>query len=173
LDVLDIAKGAVVALGMTNGFGSLRPDDLEYGLDDPRIVSQESSARVLVDLLTWMQQKSGPLSLIVENDLARPTDPAIVRRTDVFVVEETVYHHRAVADIVTPTDAIEYLGTSASGYPLNAFVIKTLTAAELRQTIVSGYIAHVYSHLQTIINSVFDCEGYCAWLRIPDFDSLS
>jgi hypothetical protein len=162
---LDVHEGAAFVLGVMHPAAIAGRTDLEEGVGNPAVISPAASADALLELFDKMQRQSGTLTLVVENDLARPDDPAILRRmNDAVVVATNVYHCKDVADLRSSKDLVEYLGTSASGYPLNAFLLRDVRCDALAALIESAHYDDLAEHLEAVVNSVFDCEGYSVWI---------
>lgn len=162
LSTMQLRNGTMYVLGLSRDNRDEAPQ-LDHGIGDPSVLSLDRSATSLLELLIELDQPEGSLGLLVENDLAKPTDPAVAVRTDTVFVQESVYHLRYLTDLETPSDLIQYLGTSASGYPLDAFVIRGLDRDALMRALRKDP-ADLVTRVDAIVNTVFDCEGFSVWI---------
>lgn len=112
------------------------------------------------------QALRGAKCLIVEDDLSRPTDPALLRSDipSAFIGDRVV----SWCDVnpqngAAAVDRVMYVG---SGYPRNAFVVNK-SAAELglidRQQVSAEFAQQVAASLLAVIVSIFDAESYLVW----------
>lgn len=106
--------------------------------------------------------------VIVEEDLARPNDPSIVRGEipAAFIGDRVVSWSdltpRRGAEVVTAIRRV------ASGYPRNAFVVSR-SAGDLgladRQHVPEDFPSRAAKSLLAVIVSIFDDESYLVWDR--------
>src|SRR5579863_2312430 len=101
---LNLDEGSTIALGLVPG-ESNDLSDLKHGLPNESTCSMEASAEVLLALITQLNDTGDAQLLVVENDLARPDDPAVLNRApgSVTFADETVFHLQDVADLKTGT----------------------------------------------------------------------
>jgi len=161
-------EGSTVALGVADRPQLRDVSDLAHSLGESYGASIEASAQALQTLLTEMRADGKMRLLVVEDDLARPDDPAIISRPpgSLLIADEAVYHLQDLADLKTADDLHEFLGTSASGFPLNGFLLRSLTRGELRLAFHQRRFRTVVAHVEAIINTIFDNDAFSSWL--PD-----
>jgi len=162
---LNIDEGSTFALGLSEEEGHDQRD-LELSLGDLSESLLEASAESLLALITELRNKGNAHLFVVENDLAKPDDPAIVGRPlgSVVFAADTVYHLQDLADLDTQDGLIKFLGSSASGYPLNGFVMRSKSNEELSQAFRTKRLGPVIAGIDAIVNSVFDNSGFSVWL---------
>jgi hypothetical protein len=170
LKATDLTNGVALALIAADADPQVLGHDLAIGLEDAKTLTPQVSARELIKLLQMMQARHQRLLLtvVVENDIAKPEDPAVSARNDAIIVNDTVYHYRRVTELTHASKVVSYLGTSASGYPLNAFVLGGVSHDELLSGLNNPTI--LVPRLHAIINTIFDCDGYMAWVPYREFE---
>lgn len=115
--------------------------------------------------------RKGAACVIVEHDLARRTDPFLVRSQDRWAfVDDRVL---AWSDLEpnSGTAAVEEVRGVGSGYPSNMFV-STHSARDLgladRQQVPDEFPLQVANSLLAVIVSIFDDESYLVWEKADD-----
>lgn len=105
-------------------------------------------------------------SIVVENDLAKPDDPAILNRPvgSVVIADDAVYHWSRLLELDSPHALMEFLDSSSSGYPLNGFVLKSVTREQLTIGFLQHKLGAIVERVDAIINSIFDDDGYSIWI---------
>lgn len=124
-------------------------------------VADAALARLLGDLVT-----EGGSCVVAEDDLLRRSDPAVARRTvpSAFIGNHVVHWCDLVPGSGAP--AARALRASASGYPLNAFVV-TRSAADLGlvtgRSLSEDFTSDVVGSLVAVVVSAFDAESFLVW----------
>jgi len=128
------------------------------------VIGQEGAREKLAHLLATLDGRNGGLAL-VEDDLRRRSDEAILRRNEPssFIGDRVIHW----TDMAAPEDQLaETIAHGASGYPLNAFVV-TKSSSELG--LVDGGDApgnlaqEVATNLLAIVVAAFDAESFLIW----------
>ncbi|MHB8263773.1 MAG: hypothetical protein ACYDGY_08500 [Acidimicrobiales bacterium] len=168
LQSTDIGAGNVYAAGVSCADISEFPDTPypvapQYSIAHLGILSRDASLEALFEVMRWLEEQRGSLAFVVEDDLHRPTDPTVLTRADNIIVGESMYHHREFGDISTPHKLGMYLSDSSSDHPLNAFVMRDTSRDTCAQALQADP-AKLAQHVEAIVNSIFDCEGYSIWL---------
>jgi hypothetical protein len=102
--------------------------------------------------------------LIVEDELARPEDPFLEDiTTDWVSYREDVLHLREVKGRFGLTDA-EFLNSSSSGYPLNAFVIFPWPGPKPMGPLTDEDINGLVGMVRIIIVGAYDAEATLLWV---------
>jgi hypothetical protein len=120
----------------------------------------------------WLSQVLDELALhgascvIVEDDLSRPTDPAIIAsEIPCALIEDRILCWSDLSPGNGAT-AVKRTGYIGSGYPRNAFVVSR-SAAELgladRQQVPETFLRQVTDSLMAVIVAIFDAESYLVW----------
>jgi hypothetical protein len=107
-----------------------------------------------------------PGCLVVEDDLSRPGDPALIDSdiASAFIGDRVV----SWAEVRPGTggDAVREVMRVGSGYPRNAF-LSSQTPDELqladRADLSSDFSEHVAKSLVAVIVAVYDAESYLVW----------
>ena len=115
-------------------------------------ISRASSLSAIVEHFQ-LDNSSSLQTLIVEDDLWRPGDP-ITDDWDYFVEGD-----RLVRSADFGPRAAMLLNMGASGYPLNAFLLRPDTRATGTSQLESK-CADILSRIQVTISAVFDAESY-------------
>ncbi len=107
------------------------------------------------------------MTVVVENDVLRPDDPKSLRLLSsgsAVVADGTLFH---VADAASLRDSsvLRQILSQASGYPLNAFVLRRGAAERLVEWVAHEDAGRLVDALTASVHSVFDGEGYVAWVR--------
>lgn len=120
----------------------------------------------------WLAQtldelsRKGASCVLVEDDLANRTDPALARSEipAAFIRDRVVSWSDLEAG--SGPDAVKAILNVGSGYPRNAFVVGQ-SAAELgladRQQVPEDFPGQVAKSLLAVIVSIFDDESYLVW----------
>ncbi|HEX3174294.1 MAG TPA: hypothetical protein VHQ43_08760 [Solirubrobacterales bacterium] len=110
----------------------------------------------------------GASCLVVEDDLSRPTDPALIRSEipSAFIGDRVVsWSDLSPGNGEASVKAVMAVG---SGYPRNAFVVSQ-SAANLglddRQQVPEDFPSKVAESLLAVIVAIFDAESYLIWDR--------
>lgn len=111
---------------------------------------------------------TGASCLVVEDDLSRPTDPALIRSEipSAFIGDRVV----SWSDLSSGNGeaAMKAVMGVGSGYPRNAFVVSQ-SAADMglddRQQVSGDFPSKVAESLLAVIVSIFDDESYLVWDR--------
>jgi len=160
----DIDAGTVLAAGFDVS-ENLSPSVLEEARADSGD-SRILSAAAIFDVLRRIDGDFESTFVVVENDIAKPDDPAILQRNigSVIVFDGVVYHLKRLVELTTPESLSEYLGSSSSGYPLNALVVKSLTRQQIASAFAKRRLGKIVENVETIINSIFDNDGFAIWV---------
>jgi hypothetical protein len=136
-------------------------------LGDPRkggVTSQAKAMRSLVDVLDNLTGQEAS-TLIVEDNLHSPTDPAVVGGVvpSAFVGDRVVSWANLETD---KTDAVEKALRVSDGYPLNAFVSrKSSSDLGLRNRIElsDAFAENVADSVVAVIVAAYDAESFVVW----------
>ncbi len=164
---MDIDGGSVLALGIS-GRTPESIGNVEYPLSDPPPLPRDVSAESLFILLAELLGLEGGYLLIVEDDVASPNDPWLLRLpSDATTIcsDDIVYHLRYLSDVHTGDDLARFLSYAYSGaWLLNGFVLKAMHREEVSKALRTGHFELVADHVEAIINSVFDNDLYSIWV---------
>ena len=170
LSAHDIDSGETLVAGMAEA-NLMQGADLASGIGDASVITPERSGTALLRNLRHELAKSeGVLVVVVEDDLRGPNDPAVARQPDSIISEGIVFHGRGLMEFSNGDELAVFLNHSASGYPLNAFVVRARGFDELKSAMRSS-LGGVAKRVEAIINCIFDCEAYCLWY--PPKDSIT
>jgi hypothetical protein len=163
----DINAGTVFAAGFDVP-DNLEPSSLEYGYVGGDVSQTLASAASVLEILHRIDSDFDTTFVLVENDLARPDVRAIVNRPvgSIIIFEGVVYHWKPLAELQSPGSFVEFLGSSSSGYPLNAFIVKAITRQEIFSAFAQRRVSQIIEKIESIINSIFDNDGFSIW--VPD-----
>jgi hypothetical protein len=135
------------------------------GFDQGGVVGASLADAALAQYLDDFASR-GALCVLVEDDLLRQSDPAVARRPvpSAFIGDHVIHWcelARGAGSIAT-----EVIRMSASGYPLNAFLV-TKSAADLRLSpggsLVKDFTTDVVASLAAVVVSAFDGESFLMW----------
>lgn len=167
LNRMDINSGSVLALGIS-GHTLESVGNIEYPLSDPPPLSRSVSAESLFVLLAKLPKLEGRYLLVVEDDVASPNDPWLLRlppEITTICSDDTVYHLRYLSDVHTGDGLGKLLSYAYSGsWLLNGFVLKAIHREEVSKALRTGHFELVVDHVEAIINSVFDNDLYSIWM---------
>lgn len=160
---LDLVSGETVVPGIES-LPSRAVDDLAISIAHVFKTSLRTAAEPLFKIV-WSVMAETRM-LLVEDDMRRPTDPNILREDPVSLIRHDgiIFHLRDLTELTTPDRLITFLGASASGYPLNAFLVSGLSRDGLAQLLEADKFENLVPHVEVVINTIFDCDGYAAWL---------
>ncbi len=102
---------------------------------------------------------------VIENDLARRTDPQVGKPIPTASLGDRVLHWCDLGDR-TDADCIDIFRRGASGYPLNAFVtIKSSVDLGLTdgQAAAGDVPRQIAESLLAVIVAAFDAESFLVW----------
>ena len=150
-------------------FRAILPDDvdvnqiqnLEYGGVMKESVARDAFARVLDEFA-----QRGAACVVVEDDLASRTDPAIVESSEplAFIGDRVISW--CDLDPGTGATAAEIVGRVGSGFPTNAFVVSR-SAADLgladRHSLPEDFGQKAAGCLVAVAVAAFDAESYVIW----------
>ena len=166
LQALPLNNGITFAVGVVAELPSLNEGIESLRCWSRNAVTRDNGATVLFEWVKDLASTQNHVGVIVENDLLRPGDEAMRFHNDTVVTgDEHMIHCRDATSIASPNELGIYLTQSASGYPLNAFVTCGLLHTILVNAIEEGRYEDIVAHTQIVINSVFDSDGYSAWVR--------
>lgn len=116
-------------------------------------------------LATLKDKVPSALGLAVEDDLARPTDPAVRARSWPAVSIDGWLLPWIALGGQDPNELVRFLNTCSSGYPTNAFALDVepaavATAAERADVVKSEQLA---SHVLAVITAAYDSESFIVW----------
>lgn len=158
---VNLDPGVVLAVGW-DGPEVSDPSVLEHGIPNDDDLSAGASAVALLDVLHHIEGDFASASVVVENDLAKPDDPAILNRPvgSIIITDDVVYHWKRLSELDSPETLMEFLGSSSSGYPLNGFVVRSVTREQIVNAFAQHKLGAIVEHIEAIINSIFDNEGF-------------
>jgi hypothetical protein len=147
---------------------------LERGIASNAGSSRIASAAALLEVLHRIDVDFNSTSVVVENDLAKPDDPAILSRPlgSVIITGDVVYHFMRLSDLELPEALKEFLGSSSSGYPLNAFFMKSTNREQIVSAFAQRRLGIIVEHVEAIVNSIFDNDGFSIWISSDTCSSL-
>ena len=139
---------------------------IEHGTIQSRLINSEPAAEAILKIVTHMEKERGQLAVVVEDDLMRPGDPATRDdETALYTLGRTVIHCRWLDELKTAKNLDHYLAQSASGYPLNAFLVP-IADLPAKGELDEKDIKKVANSVRGIINTAFDRESYTIWIPI-------
>ena len=102
----------------------------------------------------------------MEDDLALPDDPHIANAStgSLLVAEGTVFHLTDLAELQEPQELASFLVTSASGYPLNAFILQSMSRSTIASSLAHTAAKAFATNIVGIINTIFDNEAFTVWV---------
>ncbi|HST68754.1 MAG TPA: hypothetical protein VLI94_03740 [Solirubrobacterales bacterium] len=129
------------------------------------VTQQGASAEALGDFLAKVAGR-GAASVVVEHDMARASDPVLVKETEpLALIGERVLHWCDLRDGARA--GAKTIIRGAHGHPLNAFLTKS-TSAELgladRQQIPEDLPRLLVESLVAVVVSAFDGESFLIWI---------
>lgn len=134
------------------------------GVLNQKVVYTDLPAGLLLKELRELEDRSGPLAVVVEDNLTSPGDPILkshlTGRLNRF--NDKFLNTKNVATIQTAKDLIGHLNQS-SGHPLNAFVVPLENIPD-RQEFEQSDINGMASSALAVINFAYDNETYILWL---------
>jgi hypothetical protein len=140
-------------------------------------VIEASSADAVLTVILEELAAVAELCVVVEDDLRKPGDPVLANRTvrSAYLGDNVL--HWSDLRVGVGAEATRMIRLSASGYPLNAFVVKG-SARDLGLNdglpVVEGFETQVAEALTGVVVSAFDTESFLVWdrsgdeLRAPD-----
>lgn len=162
MGALDIDNGETLVAGMDDA-NLMQNPDFARAIADPSVISPERSGTALLRALRdAFANCEGGSFVLVEDDLRLPNDPAVASRPDSIIAEAIVFHARGLTEFRNGDELALFLNHSASGYPLNAFVVPAGTVDELKSP-THHSLSGVATGVVAIINSIFDCDAYSLW----------
>lgn len=168
LTTAGIESGKTFALGLAVPSRTVARFQLDEGVADRSVLSLSSSADALLSLIRELERRYGSMTFVVEDDLRQPTDPTVMANVHGWcrVIDDEVYACRPTADLLSSAEVVRYVGGSASGYPLNGFLLAHTTCDEFSELLSAGRLIAIVRSAVAIVNAVFDSDGYSVW--IPD-----
>ena len=166
VNAVDLNEGSTLVLGINEA-------ELDVGSRFENARSRQgasslrASAASLLKLARIITNGRDPSHIIVEDDLALPDDPHIANAStgSLLVAEGTVFHLTDLAELQEPQELASFLVTSASGYPLNAFILQSMfstIASSLAHTAAKAFATNIVG----IINTIFDNEAFTDGFRL-------
>ena len=165
LSGLSLSRRALALLNLdSGGVTSLVPPtpadllDFSAGIG----LSRKDSWDWVYGKLMRLAVASGKRALVVENDLAKPTDPILAERMgETLFFAGEVFHYLDLPHCPS-REALAFVGRSASGYPLNVF----LTEVTNRETSELGPadLDAIVAGTSAIVAGSFDGEGFTLWV---------
>lgn len=161
-----LEDGSVCVVAATSEQHAAATNDkhsLDAATSSSAIVRSDIAASFLLDWLV-SRANSEALAFVVEDDLAKPSDPVIRNMLNsVYQVNnDEVMHHKTVRGLKTGLDLEKFFNKSASGYPLNAFVLpQNLLPAP--GVLTGDDLNRLAKAVRIIINSAYDGETYTVW----------
>lgn len=131
------------------------------------VLDLHDSAAAVLGLLRSLDSAAGGVTVIVENDLLLPhhkQTSILLKAKKALVVSGTVYHIREVSGLGKTDDVIEML-SEGTGYPFSAFIMQSDTARNFVGLMERKEVSSLVSALLGTLHTVYDCEGYLAWVR--------
>lgn len=166
---IDLRVGSTFVLGPNRPEPITAMKDLElaYGRDLD-FLNQGVETLLWLAAATKSKEHLSSMTMIVEDDLRVPSDPAIRRAQPMSVVAEdnVVYHWLPISDLTTSVEVSDFLLSSASGYPLNGFLVGDISMERFKSLLRKRRLHPVLDALIGIVNSVFDGDAYSLW--VPD-----
>lgn len=146
---------------------------MEEGVPEPDVLTLSSSAGALLSLIRELERRHGSITFVVEDDLRRPTDPAVTANVHGWsrVIDSEVYACQRTAELTSAPEVVKYLGESASGYPLNGFLLRQTACTEFFALLSDGHFDTIVERAVAIVTAVFDSDGYCVWMPTSIFTS--
>lgn len=163
---VNIEAGHTIAVGFTGpqppGLGS--NPRLAEGLGDPARLSRQAASEDLFRIIRQIAVAEPGVTLVAEDDLRRPGDPADRTPAPGAMVElnGNIYHYMDPGGDTSAADLGRFLASASSGYPLNAFVLPADFISLVRTQPATGGARGISP--RCVINSVFDYESYAVWL---------
>lgn len=136
---------------------------LNHGAINRSAIDTEPQLQMLIDKLRELEKKTGPLTVLVEDNLRHPSDPVErLPRLPTYQFRDRYLYAQNLLDIRFGYD-FEVLGQS-SGYPLNAFVVLSRTLPTNTHW-SDSYAEKLASAVIGIINFAYDGETYTLWVK--------
>lgn len=167
LQELDIETGKATLLG---GHGEPPHDDeqrLWESVSHLDILDRYNSVVAVRELLQSLNSTRGGIAVVVENDLLLPRDEytqTLVTSQRAIVAGGTVFHIHGISSLVRE-DYLEDALTEGIDHPLNAFIVRADTAQNFVDLVERKDGHTLASALFGTIHSVYDNEGYVAWIK--------
>lgn len=158
---LDLASGSLYLLGTESPSGC---DGFDFSVG--RGISS-AVANLAAEQALRAAAVAGARLLLVEDDLARPSDEVL--RGDFATLDETVVRW-AYLD-VSIGEGVTLLRSGASGYPLNAFVLRVESSngvgLEPGSSVPRHLVETLAANVHGVIVSAFDAEAFLLWQAEP------
>ncbi len=165
VNAVDLNEGSTLVLGINEA-------ELDVGSRFENARSRQgasslrASAASLLKLARIITNGRDPSHIIVEDDLALPDDPHIANAStgSLLVAEGTVFHLTDLAELQEPQELASFLVTSASGYPLNAFILQSMSRSTIASSLAHTAAKAFATNIVGIINTIFDNEAFTVWV---------
>lgn len=167
LPKLDMQEGKMVVLG---SHGEPPHDDvgrLWESVSHLDVLSQGASATATLRLFQTLDTTVEGIAVIVENDLLLPHDKQtheMLAAGSAVIAGGKVFHIHGISSLTEDKDVIDALAEGI-GHPLNAFIVQKEAACHFVDLVQSKDAARLVDALVGTVHTIYDNEGYAAWIR--------
>jgi hypothetical protein len=166
LAAVNLAHGTTYLAGLSSeSIPALAGHSLDQGIGNPSIISLDRSGESLFEFLKSPELKGSP-DIVVEDDLRIPGDPALRQKRigSTHYFNQLPLHVGSLDSITSSASLVRFLESSASGYPLNSFILPQGQMEDIQTRLTAGNARDLGRSLMAIVNAALDGEAYAVWL---------